>query len=51
MWAEIGEDKISERSNVKLLGVTIDNRINFSSHIASIYLKQIYLYRLPLYAL
>ena len=26
MWAEIGANKISESSNVKLLGVTIDDR-------------------------
>ena len=36
MWAEIGANK---SSNVKLLGVTIDNRLNFDSHIASICLK------------
>lgn len=39
MWAEIGANKISESSNVKLLGVTIDDRLNFDSHIASICLK------------
>ena len=39
MWAEIGAKKISESSNVKLLGVTIDKRLNFDSHIASICLK------------
>lgn len=36
MWAEIGANK---SSNVKLLGVTIDNRLNFDSHSASICLK------------
>lgn len=39
MWTETGKETIYESSNGKLLGVTIDNKLNFDSPIASIYLK------------
>ena len=39
MWAEMGEENIWESSGVKLVGVTIDNKINFDSHVGSICLK------------
>lgn len=39
MWEEIGEDRIWESSNVKLLLVTTDIKLNFDSHIIGICLK------------
>ena len=36
IWAQIGKDKIWEDNEVKLLGVTIDNGLNFDTHINSI---------------
>ena len=36
IWAQIGKDKIWEDNEVKLLGVTIDNRLNFDTHINNI---------------
>ena len=36
IWAQIGKDKIWEDNKVKLLGVTIDNGLNFDTHINSI---------------
>ena len=38
-WAKIDDDKIWEINQVKLLGVTIDNKLKFDSHIANIYFK------------
>ena len=35
-WAQIGKDKIWEDNEVKLLGVAIDNGLNFDTHINSI---------------
>ena len=32
-WAKISDDKIGEGSEVKLLGVTIDDKFKFDSHI------------------
>ena len=36
MWAKIGEDKIWESKEVKLLGVTIDSDLKFDNHVANI---------------
>ena len=36
MWAKIGNDKIWESSDVKLLGVTIDNELKFDKHVSKI---------------
>ena len=38
-WVKIGNDQIREESKVKLLGVTIDNKLNFDSHINNICMK------------
>ena len=38
-WAKIGDDKIWESNKVELLGVTIDNKLKFDSHIANICFK------------
>ena len=38
-WAKTGDDKIWESNKVKLLGVTIDNKLKFDSHIANICFK------------
>ena len=36
MWTKIGSDKIWESSDVKLLGVTIDNELKFDEHVSKI---------------
>ena len=36
IWAKIGEHKIWEESKVKLLGVIIDNKLNFEEHVNSL---------------
>ena len=36
IWAKIGNDKIWEYSDVKLLGVTIDNELKFDKHVSKI---------------
>ena len=36
IWAKIGNDKIWESSDVKLLGVTIDNELKFDKHVLKI---------------
>jgi len=36
MFANIGENKIFENRNVKLLGVTIDNELKFDSHVSEL---------------
>ena len=36
IWAKIGKDKIWESSDVKLLGVTIDNELKFDKHVSKI---------------
>ena len=33
VWANIGEDLIWERNNVKLLGITIDRDLKFDKHV------------------
>ena len=38
MWGEMIRDKILESSDVNLFGVTVDRKLNFESHIASIFL-------------
>ena len=38
-WAKIGNDKIWESNEVKLLGVTIVSKLKFDSHVANICLK------------
>ena len=38
-WAKAGDDKIWEGNEVKRLGVIIDNKLKFDSHIANISLK------------
>ena len=38
-WAKIGDDKVWERNEVKRLGVTIDNKLKFDSHITNICFK------------
>ena len=37
--AKIGDDKIWETKEVKLLGVTINNKLKFDNHIANICFK------------
>ena len=39
MWANVGANKIWENSKVKLLGVTIDNKLKFNDHVSNICLK------------
>ena len=39
MWANVGANKIWEKSKVKLLGVTIDNKLKFDDHVYNICLK------------
>ena len=36
IWAKIGKNKIWESSDVKLLGVTIDNELKFAEHVSKI---------------
>ena len=36
IWVEIGNDRIWESSDVKLLGVTIDNELKFDKHVSKI---------------
>ena len=36
IWAKIGNDKIWESADVKLLGVTIDNELKFDKHVSKI---------------
>ena len=36
IWAKIGNDKMWESSDVKLLGVTIDNELKFDKHVSKI---------------
>ena len=38
-WAKIGNDKIWESNEVKLLDVTIDNKLKLNTHIANICFK------------
>ena len=38
-WAKIDDDKIWKSNEVKLLGVIIDNKLRFDSHIANICFK------------
>ena len=38
-WSQIGDDKIWKSNEVKLLGVTINNKRKFNSHIANIFFK------------
>ena len=35
VWKKIGDDKILESNEVKLLGVTIGNKLKFGSHNAN----------------
>ena len=35
-WAKIGDDKIWESDEMKLLRVTIDNKLKFDNHIANV---------------
>ena len=36
LWADIGNDKIWESNNVKLLGVNIDRDVKFNGHMLNI---------------
>ena len=36
---EIGSTKIETKNTVKLLGITIDNKLNFEEHISELYKK------------
>ena len=38
-WTKIGDDKIWESNEVKLWGVTVDNKLKFDSHIVNICFK------------
>ena len=38
-WRKIGDDKMWESNEVKLLGVTIDDKLKFDSHNANICFK------------
>ena len=38
MWVKIGDDKIWESRTVKLLGITIDNKLKFDEHISNVYM-------------
>lgn len=45
VWTKFGkdgDDKTWESNKVKLLGVTVDKKLRFGSHIANIYLKANY---------
>ena len=39
MWMRVGQNKIWEEKEVKLLGVTIDNALKFDQHVSDICLK------------
>ena len=39
MWVRVGQDKIWEDKEVKLLGITIDNELKFDRHVSDICLK------------
>ena len=36
IWIQLGEDKIWESGQVKLLGVTLDNQLKFDRHVLNI---------------
>ena len=36
---KIGEEEITGSKSVKLLGITIDNKLNFNDHVSNIYIK------------
>ena len=36
LWLNVGETKVWERNQVKLLGITIDNELKFDDHITKI---------------
>lgn len=38
-WAQIVKDMFWEKKEVKVLGTTIDNELNFDSHISNVCLK------------
>ena len=38
-WAKIGDHKIWESNKFKLLGITIDNKLKFDSHITNNFFK------------
>ena len=39
IWGNVGDKKIWEDDKVKLLGVTIDNKLKFNYHVSDICLK------------
>ena len=39
MWAKIDDDKIWESKAVRLLGIAIDNKLNFDKHISNVCMK------------
>ena len=39
VWAQVGEDKIWESADVKLLGVTVDKELKFDKHVLKVYSK------------
>ena len=39
VWAQVGENKIWDSADVKLLGVTIDKELKFDKHISKSYTK------------
>ena len=36
VWATVGDTKIWENDRVKLLGVTIDNKLRFDTHFSEV---------------
>ena len=40
MWIRVGQDKIWEDKETKLLGITIDNDFKFHRHVSDICLKE-----------
>ena len=39
LWVKIGNDKIWETRTVKILGITIDNKLKFDEHLHNVCLK------------
>ena len=39
VWSGIGEDRIRETSNVKLLGIVIKNQLNLDRHVTNLCFK------------
>ena len=39
IWAKVGNEKIWDSNPVKLLGITIDNKLKFNEHVTNICMK------------